>query len=231
MRTILLALVLAGAQDADTVVTGVVRVNPPVPKAKRETDMAADPKCSCLYEKLPVKEDLLVSAEGGVKWAFVYVKKGLAGKTFAAPAQPVLLDQRGCIYHPRVFGVMVGQTLNIRNSDKMLHNVHGLPFANKEFNLAQAVEGQVDAVKFAQPEVMVMIKCDVHRWMRTYAGVLEHPFYAATDAEGKFSIKGLPPGRYTLGVWQERCKPVEVEVVVNPGETKVGDVSLDLKKE
>ncbi len=231
MKPLLLALLLWGVQDADNVVTGVIKVNPPVPKPKTERDLGGDPKCACLHDPLPKKEDLRVSAEGGVKWAFVYVKRGLEGKTFPVPAAPVLLDQKGCIYHPRVFGVMVGQALNIRNSDKMLHNVHGLPFKNREFNIAQPLEGQVDVVKFKEAEVMITVKCDVHGWMRTYAGVLDHPFYAVTDAAGKFAIKGLPPGKYTLGVWQERCKPAEVEVEVKAGETKVADVALDLRKE
>jgi plastocyanin len=231
MRSLLLALVLAGAQDAENVVTGVVKVPLPAPKAKPERDMSGDEKCACLHEKLPIKEDLLVAADGGVKWAFVYVKKGLEGKKFSVPEKPVLLDQQGCVYHPRVFGVMVGQTLNVRNSDNMLHNVHLLPFNNREENIAQPVKGQVNAVKFTASEVMVNIKCDVHGWMRTYAGVLEHPFYAVTDATGKFTIQGLPPGKYTLGVWQERCKPAELEIEVKAGETKVPDVTLDLRKE
>lgn len=232
MRTFLAAIMLCLAPTAEEgSVSGVVKLRDPAPRPKRETDMDGDPKCKCLYEKLPIKEDLVVSAEGGVKWAFVYVKKGLEGKSFPVPAAPVLLDQKGCVYQPRVFGVMVGQALNVRNSDTMLHNVHGLPFANKEFNLAQALEGQVDTVKFTQPEVPVMIKCDVHAWMRTWACVLPHPFYAVTGPDGAFAIKGLPAGKYTLGIWQERCRAMELEVEVKPGETKVGDLLLDLKKE
>lgn len=234
MRKLILAAALlagpAAAQEAGTTLTGTVKLGVPAPRPKPEKDIAGAPACACLHEKLPIREDLLVSAEGGVKWAFVYVKKGLEGKAFPVPSQPVLLDQKGCIYHPRVFGIMVGQTLNVRNSDDMLHNVHGLPFKNREFNFAQ-VKDQVNAVKFTQPEDKVMIKCDIHNWMRAYAGVMDHPFYGVTDAAGKFSLKGLPLGKYTLGVWQERCLAAEVDVEVKAGETKVPDVMLDLRKE
>lgn len=234
MRTMLLAMALvaapATAQEGETLVTGTVRLSVAAPKPKRETDLPGDPKCACLHDKPPVKEDLLADAEGGLKWAFVYVKKGLEGKTFPVPSQPVLLDQKGCIYHPRVFGIMVGQTLNVRNSDDMLHNVHGLPFKNREFNFAQ-VKDQVNPVKFTQPEDKVFIKCDIHNWMRAYAGVVDHPFHAVTDASGKFSIKGLPPGKYTLGIWQERCLAAEVEVEVKAGETKLPDVLLNPRKD
>ncbi len=233
MRSTLAALVLAlapAAQEKETILTGTVKLSVPAPKAGPERGIAGDPKCACLHAKLPVKEELLVGPEGGVKWAFVYVKKGLPVGPFPVPKEPVLLDQVGCVYHPRVFGIRAGQRLDIRNSDDMLHNVHGLPFNNPEFNFGQ-VKGQVNPVRFATPEVMVLIKCDVHAWMRSYAGVLDHPFFAVTDASGRFAIKGLPAGKYTLGVWQERCVAAEVEVTVGPGERKAGDVALDLRKE
>ena len=85
-----------------------------------------------------------------------------------------------------------------RNSDPLLHNVHGTPKVNKEFNFAQPVKGQENAVTFDKPEVFVRIKCDVHSWMFTYAGVCEHPYFAVTDKDGNFTIKNLPPGKYTL---------------------------------
>jgi hypothetical protein len=101
---------------------------------------------------------------------------------------------------------MAGQPLDVRNSDPMLHNVHGIPFKNKEFNRAQSQQGQVDRFKFAEPEIGVVVKCEVHPWMRTYACVVDNPFYAVTDAQGNFEIKNLPPGTYTVGVWHERLQ-------------------------
>jgi plastocyanin len=235
MRILLLALALAAspaaAQEKEAAVTGRVMLAVPAPKPKPERAMEADPKCACLHAKLPPREDLVTDAEGGLKWAFVYVKKGLEGKTFPVPSTPALLDQQGCLYVPRVVGVMAGQTLNIRNSDAMLHNVNALAFANKGFNLAQPLQGQVNAVTFTTPEVMIPIVCNVHGWMKTFVGVVDHPFHAVTDASGRFAIKGLPPGTYTLGVWQEKCLAREAEIEVKGGETKLPDLVLERRPE
>jgi hypothetical protein len=115
-----------------------------------------------------------------------------------------VLDQRGCRYTPHVFGVQVGQPVEIVNSDPTLHNVHAMPKTNDEFNFGQPVQGMRMRRTFSKPEVMVPVRCDVHGWMNAYAGVVTHPFHAVTTADGAFAIKGLPPGKYTLEAWHER---------------------------
>lgn len=217
LRPILaLALLIPASQEPQTfTLSGTVRVEGAVPKPKPNKLLAGDPPCAACHPETPPKDDLVVGAGGGVRWAFVQIKKGLEGRKFEPPAEAKLVDQVGCIYAPHVIGVMTGQVLNFRNSDKVMHNVNGTAaFANKGFNFAQ-LPGGVNGVTFANPEVMIRIACNVHPFMAMQVGVVDHPFYAVTDAEGKFEIKNLPPGNYTVEVWHERFKPQTREIVVN----------------
>jgi plastocyanin len=211
VKTLLgILLLLPAATDETFKVSGTVKLDGAVPAAKLNKALGGDPACCALHKDLPARDDLVVNPLGGVKWAFVYVKKGLEGQTFDPPAQPVQLDQVGCVYAPHVTGARVGQVVQFKNSDPMGHNVHGLPFSNKEFNFGQP-PGSLNTVKFTTPEVMVKVKCDVHPWMGTWIGVLDHPFFAVTDAEGKFEIKNLHPGTYTLGIWHEGLQTLDAK--------------------
>lgn len=222
MLALLLCLPTALPQEKAATVTGTVKFDGEVPKAKVNKALLADPACAGCHKEDPLKDDLVVDPSGGVKWAFVYVKKGLEGKTFDAPAQAVQVDQVGCIFTPHVTGAMAGQQVNFRNSDPMLHNIHGLPFANPPFNFA-VIKGAERAVKLTQVEVPVKVACDVHPFMAMYVCVLDHPFHAVTDAAGKFEIKNLPPGKYTLGIWHEKLKADDLEIEVK------GDLKVDFK--
>jgi len=186
--------------DGPGVVSGVITFagTPPPP---RPLPMDSDSKCTPLPGA--VSERLVVGADGGLQNAFVWVKEGLGARTYAVPATPVMLDQKGCQYLPHVFGVQVGQTIKVTNSDAALHNVHAVPETNREFNFSQPPKvPPVDRV-FTQPEIGVPLKCDVHGWMIAYANVVPHPFFAVTGADGRFEVKGLPPGTYTVEVWHE----------------------------
>lgn len=202
----------AAARDGFAV-TGNVKIKGDIPKRKK-IRMDADPKCAALHAEPPMTEEVVADAQGNVQWAFVYVKKGLEGKKFEVPKTPAVLDQKGCQYHPHVLGVMVGQDLLIRNSDDLLHNIHALPFNNREFNFGQPQKGMEEKKQFTTPEVMVKVKCDIHPWMSAWVGVLEHPFHAVTGPDGNFKIEGLPAGKYTIEVWHEKYKVVSQEVEV-----------------
>jgi plastocyanin len=212
-----LLLLPAAAGEETFTVSGTVKLPGEVPRARPNKRLEGDPPCCALHKETPPLDNLVVDPSGGVCWAFVYVKKGLEGKSFEPSATPVLIDQKGCQYHPHVAGAMVGQTVNFRNSDKMLHNVHGIPFTNKEFNFGQT-EGAVSGVKFTQAEVPAKVVCNVHTWMASFVCVVDHPYFAVTDVAGKFEIKGLPAGTYTLGVWHEGLKTLdgknEIDIVV-----------------
>jgi plastocyanin len=161
-----------------------------------------------------------VASNGGLQNVFVYVKDGLGNLKFPAPASPVVLDQKGCWYIPRVFGIQVGQSLDMVNSDETLHNVHAMPAANREFNRGQGMKGLKSTTVFTTPEVMVPFKCDVHKWMNAWVGVVEHPFYAVSGAGGAFEIKGLPPGTYTIEAWHEKLGTQTQMVTIGAKESK-----------
>jgi hypothetical protein len=120
------------------------------------------------------------------------------------PTEPAKLDQQGCHYIPHVIGVRAGQPLEVSNSDNTLHNVHGMPRENREFNQGQLVKGVKNTVVFNTPEVLIPFKCDVHAWMNAYVGVVEHPYFAVTAAGGAFELRGLPPGTYTIDAVHEK---------------------------
>jgi plastocyanin len=215
----------AAAVDPATAatITGTVKLEGTAPKPD-PIKMNADPVCA-REGKGQTTEFIVAGGGGELQNAFVYVKDGLGGRTFQAPSEAVVLDQKGCHYRPHVFGVMVGQPLQIVNSDPTLHNVHAIPKSNQEFNTGQPIQGMKFDHTFTAKEVMVPFKCDVHGWMNAYAGVLDHPFFATTDASGKFELKGLPPGDYTIEVWHEKLGAQEQKITVGAKESKEANFS------
>jgi hypothetical protein len=206
------AAMAAGAHAAD--VTGNVKFDGDAPKMKK-IKMDADPKCAEMHEdEPPTSEEIVVNDNGTLRNVFVYVKSGLEGKTFEPPKTPVEITQEGCLYKPRVFGMMAKQPLKIRNDDDTLHNVHAMPTKSKEFNIGQPNKGMETTRTFASPEVMVKFKCDVHPWMAAYVGVLDHPFFATTGEDGSFTIKDLPAGTYEVVAWHEKLGEQSAKVTV-----------------
>ena len=197
-------------------VTGRVTFTGQAPAAQ-PISMASDPRCT---NPGAVTETVIAGANGALQNVFVYVKDGLGNLTFPVPATPVVLDQKGCQYRPHVFGVQVGQPVEILNSDATLHNIHAWPMTNQEFNVGQALQGLRHTHTFSTKEVMVPFKCDVHKWMNAYVGVLDHPFHAVTQPDGSFSLKGLPPGTYTVEAWHETLGTMTQSVTVGAKETK-----------
>jgi plastocyanin len=191
---------------------------------------SADP--GCRLHKPPRTEEVVVAKDGGLRNVVIYVKVGApAGASTAAPAEPVVIDQVGCRYEPHVAVVRVGQPLKVTNSDATLHNVHGLPFENKAFNVVQMTKGVANTFTFQAPEVPgFVLKCDVHAWMRSYVWVLDHPYFAVTGDDGSFTLPALPRGTYTVGAWQEACDEQEHTVTVEAGKTVDVTFTFELRK-
>ena len=183
-----------------------------------EIKMNADPVCAGLH-KTPVDTNNINTKDGKLADVFVYVKSGLEGKTFPVPAEAKTLDQQGCLYHPKVFGIQVGQKLTIKNSDPTLHNIHALPAKNTEFNQGQPFQNMSFDKTFDKPEVLMHFKCDVHPWMSSYVGIVDNPFYAVSDESGAFSIAKLPAGKYTIAAVHPTLGEKTAEVTVAPGQT------------
>ena len=205
-------------------VAGKITLEGTAPAAE-PIQMAADPNCARMHTSPVTTEFVVVGEGGGLANGFVYVKSGLQGE-FPPPTEPVVLDQQGCTYVPHVIGIQVGQPLEIVNSDETLHNIHAMPKNNKEFNIGQPVKGLKTQRKFDAVEVMVPFKCDVHKWMNSYAGVLDHPFFAVSGPDGSFTIDGVPPGSYTVEVWHERLGTKEMNVTVAEGATAEANFTL-----
>jgi plastocyanin len=167
--------------------------------------------------KRAVQEIVIRSADGGLANAFVDLQGTFAAAK--APARPVALDQRGCLYTPRVLGAQVGQTLRITNSDPVLHNVHSLSLAGNAFNMSQPRAGMIHTVQLKYPDAIMRIKCDVHSWMTAYIGVDPHPYFAVTGVNGTFAITGVPAGRYTIRAWHERYGQLTQTVTLRAGTT------------
>jgi plastocyanin len=180
-----------------------------------------DPKCLELAQGQERRtEDVVIGAGNTVQNVFVYVKDGLPPRLYPVPAAPAVLDQQHCRYVPRVLGIQVGQSLAIRNSDPLLHNVHAQGQINQPFDVGTPIPGMEVKKTFSTREVMVPVKCNVHAWMHAYIGVVEHPFFAVTDASGRFSIAHVPPGSYTIEVWHERLGTQTQQVTVAAKDTR-----------
>ncbi len=204
-------------------ITGKVTFTGRVPR-NPVMNMRADPKCAARYDTMPHLQLVVVNPNGTLANVFVYVKAGLPdGATYPGPASPVILDQAVCEHHPRVFGIMVGQPLEIRNSDPQLHNIRVLATQNESFNLALPTAGTTVTHTFTVPEVMLTLVCDLHGWMRAYAGVLPHPFFATTGTDGQFTISGLPPGTYTVEAWHETFGTHRATITVPENATETVD--------
>ena len=202
--------------DAATI-GGLVKFEGAAPKMPT-LQMGADPFCQSQHATAALDEEVMVGAGGELANVIVYVENAPAG---GAPPAPVVLDQRGCQYVPHVTAVQVGQTVQIKNSDATLHNVHAMPAVNAQFNEGQPVQNMVSEKKFDKVEMKPFrIKCDVHGWMKSYMAVLPHSYHNVSQANGTFSIANLPPGNYTLVAWHEKYGEQKQQVTVGAKEQK-----------
>jgi plastocyanin len=184
--------------------------------------VGVDPKCSALNAgHRVIQESAMVTADGSV--ANVFVRLDGAFPTTAVPTEPVVIEQRACVYRPRVIGMRVGQTLQIRNDDDLLHNVHSSSAAGNSFNVGQPKAGIVFSFTSRAEEMMLPLGCDVHRWMTAYVGIVSHPYFSVSGPDGTFSIAKVPAGTYTIKTWHERFGELTKKVTIRPGGTTTID--------
>jgi len=205
----------AGAQQGVGAIVGRVRLTGPAP-ANPVVRMGVDPACSRAYgDTRPTHDFVVRAADGGLANVFVEVRGPFPGTP--APAAPVMLDQRGCMFRPRIVAVQRGQPLEVRNGDPTLHNVHALSLRGNTFNVSQVAGRPPFTVTLAHEEKMLRVTCDVHGWMNVYVAVVDHPHFAITGTEGLFEIGGVPAGRQIVQVWHERYGPLTATADVPSG--------------
>ena len=224
---VLTITIVAGAQAKKAVqgsaaasFSGTVRFDGKVP-APRKIDMSGDPAC-----KGNNSSESIASENGMLENVFVYVKDGLNGKTFPAPKTPVVIDQNGCRYIPHVAAAMAGQPVKFNNSDAAMHNVHPRPRNNQDWNESQQPKGDPIVKTFSNPDVMFPVVCNQHPWMKMFMNVTNSPFYAVTGKDGKFALKGLPPGTYTIAAVHEKLGEQTMQVTITGKEAKTGDFTF-----
>jgi len=189
--------------------------------ARAPIDMS-DADCAAAHAAEPALDETVVPGSGGtLQNVMVWIDSGLDAKyVFKAPSTPVVIDQNGCVYKPHVLTMMVKQSIEVKNSDGVQHNIHATPKNSEEFNFSQKPKSSLTLTTgskdktFTKPEVPVKMKCEIHGWMGAHVGVFKHPYHGVTGADGSVTLKDVPPGTYTLKVWHEKYGQKDVQVTL-----------------
>lgn len=212
----------------EATITGTIHFEGEAPEP-REIDMAVDEACMRSHQD-PKTEDVSVN-NGRLANVLLYVKSSaLENYIFETPSSPVMIERQGCQIIPHVLGIQTGQTFLVFNSSTTIHNTNVQPKVNKPWNVAQGVGGLPIERKFEQPEPLVIVKDNQHPWEKAYLGVFSHPFFNVTEADGTYTIRGLPAGKYKLVAWHEKFGVQTVEIVVAAKEMKNVDFNFTIAK-
>jgi len=229
--SVAVSLILAGCSDSSTTssrpVVGTpvdaatagaisiqVNYDGVVPVAKA-IDMRTVPQCAAAHPG-PVFDQPYWVTDGHLGNAVVWIKAGLENWVFSTLEEPVEIDQKGCLYAPRVAAAMVGQTVRFKNSDQEAHNVHGRPKIVDSWNFIMSRTGSTRDLRFSKPEVAVPIGCDVHPWMSGYLAVVANPYFGVTGKDGTVRLQNVPPGDYVVAAWHEKLGIIEKPVTLAP---------------
>ena len=223
---------VADAKDSPAA-RGVVKFDGPRPKLRsiRMTEKGGKPSdCRKLYKGPLLDQNRVVSEKGELANVFVYVSEGLKEKSYPLPEKAALMNQDRCMFEPRVQGIQVGQDFLMKNSDPLIHNVRSFSMRNRPFNVAQPPKTPDRKKVFKRKEKEIMIQCDFHPWMKAYLFVMDHPYFAVTNAKGQYQIKSLPPGKYTLTAWHEELGEQEAEITVDDSGTAKAGFTFKARK-
>lgn len=215
----------AGTKLGSAAITGRVTLAGAPPR-RAAVRMSGEAGCRKPGAPEALSEDLVVSADGGVRDVWVRVASGLGERAFAPPAAEVDIDQSGCLFVPHVVMAQTNQKVTLRNSDALVHNVHALARANPVFNVSLPGQGRSITRYFPHPEA-VRVKCDLHTWMGGYIVVGASPYQTLTSDDGRFALRGLPAGTYDIEAWQETLGTKRLTVTLSEGETKTLDVAFE----
>lgn len=226
LRRFLVLAVLAqvSVAGASGSVSGVIGFEGPAPK-REKLQRASDPVCA----KTEAYDPTVTVSKDGKALANVMVRLVNAPAGGVAPTGPVVVDQDGCMYLPRVQGAVEGQKITVRNGDPTLHNVHAFQGTRTLWNQAQPPKAR-NIEKSVKDVDVVKLKCDVHPWMAGYVLIHKHPYFSVSDGEGKFEIKDVPPGAYTVEAWHEKYGTKQAQVTVEEGKAAEAKFTFSEKK-
>ncbi|HXQ25298.1 MAG TPA: carboxypeptidase regulatory-like domain-containing protein [Candidatus Acidoferrales bacterium] len=200
-------------------ITGTVTLEGAPPTFK-PIDMSASPACAAANPSPVVPPIMVVGDNGALANVVIFVKDGLSNYRFDTPSDPAILGQKNCMYEPHVSALMTNQPFQIQNNDPTMHNVHPLPKHNRQWSTSQPAGSAALKSAFARPEFAMPVLCNVHPWMRAYVFVFDHPYFAVTSKTGKFELRNLPPGTYTIEAWHENYAAQDQAVTIGPRESK-----------
>jgi hypothetical protein len=230
---LLIVAVIAGAVQAAPAadISGQIILEGTPPPEQEIPQVKDDPYCGKLHTE-PVKTRFyVVGSKGELADVFVTLK-GIKGQSTGASAAPAVLDQRGCEYLPYVLAIQTQQKMLVKNSDPLMHNIHPTPAVpgNKEENRAQMPNGPDLTFTFPKAETFLRLKCDVHQWMFAYVSVVDHPYFAVSDKTGRYTIKDVPPGKYTVEAYHRKAAPLSAPATKQI-DLKGDNVTADFKLE
>ena len=195
-------------------ITGTITFKGTPPAEKEITPIKDDPNCAALYPgALPTTKFYVVGPDGGLADVVVHLK-GVPAQSTGASAAPAELDQKGALYVPQIVAIQTGQKLIVKNSDPFIHNVHTKPTDNPESNQVQMAGGPDLTYTFDKPEMFIKFQCDVHPWMFAWVSVFDNPYFAVSGKDGKFTIKNVPPGKYTIEAIHRKLGTQTAEIEV-----------------
>ncbi len=196
-------------------VTGTITFKGAAPAEKEITPIKDDPNCAAMYPAgLPKTKFYVVGANGELADVVISIKGVAGAASTGASAAPAMLDQKGALYAPQILAIQTGQKLIVKNSDPVVHNVHTKPTANPESNQVQMSGGADLTYTFDKPEMFLKFQCDVHPWMFAWVSVFDHPYFAVSGADGKFTIKNVPAGKYTIEATHRKLGTQTAEIEV-----------------
>jgi len=207
----------------DIVGTITFKGTPPAEVSLGDAGMSDSPDCIAMHKEVPTTHHYVVGKNGEFGNVIVSLK-GVTAKSTGASAAPVVLDQKGCLYLPTILAVQTGQKITVKNSDDCIHNVHAVPSpssGNQEFNDPQMPGGADLNYSFPKPEMFLKFKCDSHPWMFAWVSVFDHPYFSMSGTDGKFTIKNVPPGKYTIVAAHYKAGTQTADVEVKAGNATV----------